>query len=88
MLAIPNETEELARRLARRIGKTPEDVIRDALTASARVYGVTDDETTAADRDAMIAAANEIVRRNQLLPILDARTADEILGYDEFGLPT
>ena len=88
MLAIPNETEELARRLARRIGKTPEDVIRDALTASARVHGVTADETTAADRDAMIAAANEIVRRNQLLPILDARTADEILGYDEYGLPT
>ena len=51
MLAIPNETEELARRLARRIGKTPEDVIRDALVASVCVYGVTDDET--------IAAANE-----------------------------
>jgi len=29
----------------------------------------------------------EILRRVDRLPILDERTADEILGYDEHGLP-
>jgi antitoxin VapB len=29
----------------------------------------------------------EIGRRCAALPDLDARTADEILGYDEYGLP-
>jgi antitoxin VapB len=29
----------------------------------------------------------EIARHCSRLPVLDARTADEILGYDEHGLP-
>lgn len=29
----------------------------------------------------------EIFRRVDRLPILDDRTAEEIIGYDEFGLP-
>ena len=86
MLAITIETEELARRLARRIGKTPEDVIRDALAASARVLGLTDDESDY-DRDAMLEAANAIALRSASRPTLDTRTDDEILGYDEHGIP-
>ena len=35
MLTISSETEELARRLAAKIGKTPEDAIQDALHARA-----------------------------------------------------
>jgi antitoxin VapB len=30
---------------------------------------------------------HEIARRVKALPVLDARTPDEILGYDENGLP-
>ncbi len=30
----------------------------------------------------------EIARRSASRPVLDDRTADEILGYDEDGLPT
>jgi antitoxin VapB len=29
-----------------------------------------------------------ITRKLAALPVLDARTDDEILGYDEFGLPS
>ena len=29
----------------------------------------------------------EILRRVDLLPVLDPRSEDEILGYDEHGLP-
>jgi hypothetical protein len=30
---------------------------------------------------------DEIVLRFAQLPVLDARSPDEILGYDEYGLP-
>jgi len=30
---------------------------------------------------------DEILRRVDSLPVLNSRTADEILGYDEHGLP-
>ena len=33
------------------------------------------------------AQLEEILRRVDQLPILDSRTADEILGYDDHGLP-
>ncbi len=29
-----------------------------------------------------------ITRKLAAMPILDSRTADEIIGYDEFGLPS
>jgi hypothetical protein len=31
--------------------------------------------------------AEAIIARVASMPLLDARTADEIIGYDEFGLP-
>ena len=86
MLTISAETEELARRLARTIGKTPEDAIQDALQARASAVGLNSDDD-AGDRDAMIAAARDVVRQYRQLPIIDARTPDEILAYDENGLP-
>ena len=30
----------------------------------------------------------DIVQRFRLLPVLDARTPDDIIGYDEVGLPS
>ena len=35
-----------------------------------------------------LAAIHEIQRRFASLPVLDDRTDDEIIGYDENGLPT
>ncbi len=34
------------------------------------------------------AKIEELLRRVDTLPVLDDRTEDEILGYDENGLPT
>ena len=86
MLTISAETEELARRLARTIGKTPEDAIQDALQARAAAVGLNSDDD-ASDRDAMITAARAVVRQYRQLPIIDNRTPDEFLAYDEHGLP-
>jgi antitoxin VapB len=84
MLTVSHEAEDLARQLAARSGKTPEDVITDAVRDRARLLGLADESPT--DKDAVIAAALAIVREYQTLPILDHRTADEIVGYDERGL--
>ena len=35
-----------------------------------------------------MAKIRELQARVAALPVLDTRTADEILGYDEFGLPS
>jgi hypothetical protein len=39
------------------------------------------------DPERIRAAIREIQERLAKLPVLDSRTPDEIIGYDEFGLP-
>jgi antitoxin VapB len=88
MLAIPTETEDLARRVARKTGKNPEHVIHDALATNARSLGVdiaaNNPSKTPEER---IAAMMEVSDRLKTYPVLDDRSADEIIGYDEFGVP-
>ena len=79
MLAIPQETEDLARRLAAKLGKTPEDVVRDAVAQIARASGLSQ-QPTASDRAAMLREANAIALRSAALPTLDTRAEDDILG--------
>jgi hypothetical protein len=38
--------------------------------------------------DRLTREINEILRRVDALPLLDFRSEDEILGYDENGLPS
>jgi len=72
--------EELARELAKRTGESVDDAVAIAIrerlerNRKARAKAVHD---AILDFRAAVAA----------LPIGDTRTADEILGYDEFGLP-
>jgi antitoxin VapB len=44
-------------------------------------------ERTPAEIDAIVEEAKAIVRRFDSRPVLDNRSAEEILGYDEIGLP-
>ncbi len=75
------ETERLARDLARRTGVS----ITEAITVALREQLAREDGRRAAPRirDELLA----IGRRCTALPDLDLRTAEEILGYDEIGLP-
>ena len=86
MLALPNEVEVLARLVAKKTGQTPEDVVAEAVRASARSVGVR--QSDAADRvqDAMIEAAKAIARRSAARPVHDSRSDDDILGYDKHGI--
>lgn len=82
-LNIKNETtHELARKLAAKTGQSMAKAVQQALAEKlAKV------ENEAA-KEALIADLNRIARKSASLPVLDPRTPEEILGYDEFGLPT
>ena len=75
------ETERLARELAKRAGVS----ITEAITISLREQLAREEgrRTAPRNRDELQA----IGRRCAALPDLDTRSADEILGYDEIGLP-
>lgn len=85
------ETERVARELAARDGETVEDFIRRAVRAQAAVetpVRSVQAEVPPEVRDRRLAALREFQKTIATLPILDPRSPDEILGYDEHGLPT
>lgn len=75
MLHLSRDTEQLARRVAARVGREPEDIIRTALEREAKALGV-DDEPV---RKRMTAAEMLAVgRKVAAMPVLDPRSPKEI----------
>jgi antitoxin VapB len=75
------ETERLARDLARRTGESITAATRNAIEERLRrIAG-------ASRKSVLLEDLASIRRRCAALPVLDHRTADEIIGYDEHGLP-
>ena len=75
------ETDRLARKLSSVTGETLTDVVKNSLkerwermAARGKGYSLADE-------------LDEIAKRCAALPVLDSRSADEIVGYDEYGLP-
>lgn len=77
------ETERLAAELARETGETKTEAVTKALRD--RLTRVRRDRVP---RRGLAHELNEIGRRCAALPVVDDRTPDEILGYDERGQPT
>ena len=71
------ETEQVVRELARRTGLSITEAVHQAASEKLRAI----DE----DRERRRRALYEIAERAKALPILDTRTDDEILGYNEWG---
>jgi antitoxin VapB len=82
-LQIPNEVEQLARLVAIKTGKTPETIVQEAVEARAEAAGVAVGRRRPFDEFRVQA----IIDRVAALPILDTRSDDEILGYNEYGIP-
>lgn len=81
-LSIKNaEAERLARELARATGES----LTQAVTRALRDRLVR--ETGRADHATLAGDLRRIREAYVELPLLDDRTADEIIGYDEFGIP-
>ena len=76
------EAERLARELAERTGES----VADAVTAALRAELARKSPPPTGRRASEI--MHEAALRIAQLRILDTRTADEILGWDENGLPT
>lgn len=82
-LSIKNdETEQLVRELARRKGVGVTSAINLAVRNELAIT-----PPLKKDPAAILAAVRKIQERVAKLPILDSRSADEILGYDDNGLP-
>lgn len=75
------EADQLARELAARTGET----VAEAVVKALRERLLREQERTGRPRLSEELAA--IRKRCAALPVLDARSADEILDYDERGLP-
>ena len=86
-LSIKNrEVEELARELARLTKKPITQAVRDGLRREVeRAKVIAGAQQTG---DGMVEAIMEISRRSAARPIICTASEDEILGYDEFGIPT
>lgn len=78
-----SETEALARELAARTGESLTEATKQALKDRLRRLPSSEE-----DKARLLADMEAIRHRIGKLPILDHRSADEILGYDENGLPT
>ncbi len=77
------ETDRLARQVAQLTGETLTEAVRTSLAERLR-----HEKLKRGEGPDLAKELEEIARRCAALPILDDRTADEILGYDENGLPT
>ncbi|MGH6899675.1 MAG: type II toxin-antitoxin system VapB family antitoxin [Geminicoccaceae bacterium] len=77
------EADRLARELAALTGETMTGAIRVALEQRLE----REKRRRDAEKDRRRRAIDAIVEHCASLPILDDRSDDEILGYDEHGLP-
>lgn len=75
------EAEQLAAELARQTGETKTNAVIKALRD--RLDRVRRERTQRSLADELEEIADSCAR----LPVLDTRSADDILGYDENGLP-
>jgi len=85
-LPVDAETDRLARRLAEATGKPLPTVVREAIAAEAARIGVAIHSRQAPSE--LLARMIEITNGFADLPVLDRRSADEIIGYDESGVPS
>lgn len=75
------ETDRLARALAEATGESITEAIRRALQERLTR------ETQRSTQYRLESVVRRVQERLASLPVLDARNADEMVGYDEYGVP-
>ena len=76
------EADRLARELAERTGEPIERAVISSLRQTLEIAQRKEKEL-----DDFVEEVMQIGRRCAALPLLDTRSADEIIGYDENGVP-
>lgn len=82
-LQVPLEIEQLTRLVALKTSKTPDDILKEAIEARAEAAGIAVPPRRKFDEAKVMA----IIEHVSALPILDERSPDEIIGYNETGVP-
>ncbi len=77
----------LARELAERTGESVNDAVVHALERAIDRNPPPRREETEAEREERFARIMKLVEEMHKLPIIDLRSPDELVGYDEDGLP-
>ena len=77
------EADRLARQLAKKTGESITQAVVTALQER-----LAREERKADDDEQLVEDVLEIGHHFSSLPVLDPRSDDEIIGYDEDGLPT
>lgn len=84
------ETERLVEELARKTGHKPDEAIAELIRE--KLGGPEGSEATPLSEDERLRAVRARIRAIQdrvaALPDLDTRSADEIIGYNEHGVPS
>jgi antitoxin VapB len=77
---------KLASKVAKKRGMSIEQAVEEAIAESARQSGLLDEGAKLSPEE-VIQALDKLSRHFVALPVLDSRSIDEIIGYDEFGIP-
>ena len=90
MINLSQETEALINAKAASLGLTPNEIVREAVIRTgdslpwrSPVRPLPPSDT----KEQLIAGMEEIAARSAARPVVDPRSPDEIIGYDDFGLP-
>jgi hypothetical protein len=90
MINLSQEIEALIRAKVAGTGRTPDEILLEALTRTGDVLpwrsSVAPPPATLT-KDELIAGMEAIAARSAARPMADLRSIDEIIGYDDFGLP-
>ena len=90
MISLSEEVEAIVKAKAASTGRTPDEILREALARTGEVLpwrSSAPAPTANMSHAELIAAMEEIAVRSATRPIVDPRSVDEIIGYDDFGLP-
>jgi antitoxin VapB len=80
--------DEKADRLARDLAQATGETLTEAVTKAIEERLQRERALRDSDFEARYQAVMEILKEIDKLPVLDNRTPDALLGYDEDGLPT
>jgi antitoxin VapB len=76
------EVLELAAQLPQRTGQSMSEAVKEALRESIDRH-----RSRPTDKESVTQRVMEIAKRIAALPVLDPRSPDEIIGYNEHGVP-
>jgi antitoxin VapB len=89
MIHLSQETEALIEAKAASSGRTPNEIVHNAVSRTGDIlkWRSLRPIPASATKEQFIAGMEEISARSAAMPIVDPRSPDEIIGYDDFGLP-